>query len=59
MFDLEYIEGDMFTAFMPNTKAGESVWNTIAAQNDGVAKVLNMHADNVFRQIRKAGYSFW
>lgn len=56
MTDLEYTKGKMFTRFMPNTPAGETVWRELA-KNDGVAAVLNFEADSVLRQIRSAGYT--
>lgn len=56
MTDLEYIKGKMFTRFMPNTPAGETVWREMA-KKDGVAAVLNFEADSVLRQIRSAGYT--
>jgi len=56
MADLHYITTGLFTHFMPNTAAGESVWRTMAEQQ-GDAVVLTIHLKNVLMQIRKAGYS--
>lgn len=54
--DLSYTSDGMFTTFLPNTKAGESAWNTIAAE-DGTGKVPNQHAASVIQQLKDAGYS--
>ena len=56
MTDLTYITTGLFTRFMPETKAGEAVWNEMA-KDDGCAAVLSIHAKNVICQLRKAGYS--
>lgn len=56
--DLSYrIVDDMFTAFYPNTLAGEEAWKVIAAQNEGTGKVLSAHVKSTIRQLRDAGYS--
>lgn len=55
--DIEYYNDGLFIRFMPNTQDGVSVWNTIAADNDGVAAVLAIHGEAVIRQIKAAGYS--
>lgn len=55
--DISYIQDGMFTTFIPNTKAGESVWREMAVQDDGTGKVLNAHAADVIRQIRGKGYT--
>lgn len=56
MADLVYTADNMFTRFMPETKAGEDAWRTMANQLDGVAVVLNIHAQVTINQLRKAGY---
>lgn len=56
MNDLTYTQDGMFTRFIPETAAGESVWNTMAEQMGGVAAVLNFEANKVIQQIRSAGY---
>lgn len=48
---------DMFTAFYPNTKAGDDAWREMAAQNGGDGKVLTIHAADVARQLREKGYT--
>lgn len=56
--DLTYSQSDdMFTAFYPNTKAGEDAWKTIAQDTDGTGKVLNQHVGSVVQQLRDAGYT--
>lgn len=56
-YDLEYITGNIFTAFFPNTSHGESAWRTIAEHTDGTGKVLNCQAVGTIAQLRRAGYS--
>ncbi len=56
MTDLETHDDGLFTCFLPNTEAGRDAWRVLAA-NDGSAKVLTIHAENVIRQLRQAGYS--
>lgn len=48
---------DMFTAFTPNTAAGEEAWKTIAAHTDGTGKVLHQHVESTVSQLREAGYT--
>ncbi len=48
---------DMFTAFYPNTPAGEDAWKKISAQTDGTGKVLNSHVESTVQQLREAGYT--
>lgn len=56
--DLSYrAVDDMFTAFYPNTPAGEDAWREMAAQNGGDGKVLSIHAADVARQLREKGYT--
>lgn len=55
MTDLTYIRDGLFTRFMPETKAGEDAWR-IMAKADGVAAVLTIHEQSVFKQLRAAGY---
>jgi hypothetical protein len=57
MTDIQYIDGGMFTTFVPCSKAGEKVWNEMAAQNDGVAKIFSIHTKSVIAQFRAAGYT--
>lgn len=54
MTDLTYRQGEMFTRFMPETKAGELAWNKMQEQEGTV--ILNIHASNVIQQLRNAGY---
>jgi len=55
MTDLTYITDGLFTRFMPNTPQGEAVWR-VMAKEDGVAAVLTIHEQSVFKQLRAAGY---
>jgi len=54
--DLIYKQDGMFTRFYPETKAGETAWNEMANQMNGVAAVLNFEAKAVIAQLRAAGY---
>jgi hypothetical protein len=55
--DLTYRTGDMFTAFLANTPAGEEAWKKIAAETDGTGKVQNSHVESTIQQLRDAGYT--
>ena len=58
MADLTYKNQGMFTAFMPESKAGEDAFRAICkAQGDHTGKVLTVHAKATIAQLRKAGYS--
>lgn len=58
MTDLTYIDQGLFTAFMPESKAGEDAFRAICkAQVDHTGKVLTAHAKATIAQLRKAGYS--
>jgi hypothetical protein len=56
--DISYRQVDsMFTAFYPDSKAGEGAWKIINAMpgSEG-GKILSQHADSVIEQLRAAGY---
>jgi hypothetical protein len=55
MTDLTYTQDKMFTRFIPVTTDGENLWRQMVEQN-GSAVVLNVEANLVMAQIRKAGY---
>jgi hypothetical protein len=56
--DLTYRQlDDLFTAFYPETPAGEQAWNEMAAHTDGTGKVLNGQVDGTIAQLRAAGYT--
>lgn len=55
--DIEYIESGMFIIFFPNTPEGEQVWRQLAESTDGTGKVFAIHAKQVIKDIRKAGYT--
>lgn len=57
MIDLTYTQDGMFTRFVAWTDNGEYIWREIAKENNGVAAVLNSHAQDVINQIRGAGYT--
>ena len=58
MTDLVYIRQGLFTAFIPETKAGEEAFRQIcAAQGDHTGKILTAHVESTLAQLRKAGYS--
>ena len=56
MADMEYIKNDMFTRFVPASDAGEIAWRQMFEQH-GDPVVLNIHAQSVIGQLRRAGYS--
>ena len=56
--DLTYFNQGLFTAFFPETPAGEDAWRIIAStQGCEGGKILTIHLVNVIRQIRRAGLS--
>jgi len=55
--DLSYITDGMFTTILPNTPAGEKVWNEFASQNGGDCKFLTAHKNAVIAQLTQAGYT--
>lgn len=58
MVDLTYKNQGLFTAFLPESKAGEEAFRAICkAQGDHTGKVLTIHAKSTIAQLRKAGYS--
>ena len=57
MKDIVYINQGLFTAFIPQTMAGEVVFNAMAADTHGTGKVLSVHAEAVIQQIKQAGYT--
>ena len=58
MADLTYTQNSIWTKFIATSKEGESVWREIEKQSgNGVAAVLNIHAKQVIKQIRDAGYT--
>ena len=55
--DITYIDQGLFTAFIPQTKAGEDAFREICrVQGDHTGKVLSIHAKQTIQQLRKAGY---
>ena len=56
MTDLAFLQDDMFTCFFANNEKGLAAWKIIAANNEGVAKILNTHAYRVITQLQEAGY---
>lgn len=55
--DISYSAGDMFTTFLPDSKAGEEAWKIInATEGSEGGKVFNQHAESVIAQLRAAGY---
>lgn len=57
MKDIIYIDQGLFTAFIPQTAAGEVVFNAMAADTQGTGKVLSQHAKATIEQMRAAGYT--
>jgi hypothetical protein len=57
MSDLTFLNQGIFTAFFPQTKAGESAWNEIAKATENTGKVFTAHFPQVLKQLREAGYS--
>jgi len=54
--DLEYIRNDLFTTLFPVSAEGRKVYNQIAL-NFKDAFMVNQVAQDVMKQLRKAGYS--
>lgn len=57
MKDIVYINQGLFTAFIPQTVAGEAVFNAMAEDTHGTGKVLSVHAKAVIQQIKARGYT--
>jgi hypothetical protein len=57
MSDLTYLKQGIFTAFFPQTKAGESAWAELAKATENTGKVFTAHLPQVLKQLREAGYS--
>jgi hypothetical protein len=55
--DLVYLKQGLFTAFVPQSKAGIDAWLEIAKHTDGTGKVFTAQLPSFLREIRKAGYS--
>lgn len=55
--DLTYLKQGLFTAFVPQSKAGEDAWREIAKHTDGTGKVFTAQLPSFLREIRKAGYA--
>jgi len=55
--DLTYLNQGLFTAFIPQNKAGEDAWWELAKQTEGTGKVLTVHLPAILAQLRKAGYT--
>ena len=61
--DITYINQGLFTAFIPQTKAGEDAFREIcrvqgelSGTDDHTGKVLTVHVKQTIAQLRKAGY---
>ena len=61
--DITYIDQGLFTAFIPQTKAGEDAFREIcrvqgelSGTDDHTGKVFTIHAKQTIQQLRKAGY---
>jgi hydroxymethylpyrimidine/phosphomethylpyrimidine kinase len=55
--DLTYRKQGLFTAFIPETLAGETAWREIAEKTQGTGKVFTAQLPAVLAQLRKAGYT--
>lgn len=56
MTDLVYLSQGLFTAFVPESKAGEYAWREMAKHTDGTGKVFTTHLGSTLKQLRDAGY---
>jgi len=54
--DLTYLNQGLFTAFFPESPAGDKVWQEIASQTDGTGKIFTIHLKNTLKQLKKAGF---
>lgn len=57
MADIEYFNDGIFVKFIPNTKDGEHIYNTMANEMNGNPTILKRDLKNVLHQIKKAGYT--
>lgn len=55
--DLVYLKKGLFTAFIPESRAGENAWREIAEQTDGTGEVFTVQLPAILLKLRKAGYT--
>ena len=56
MNDLTYLKQGIFTAFFPESKAGEIAFQQILSTTEGTGKIYTMHLKSTLAQLKKAGY---
>lgn len=57
MSDLTYLKQGFFTVFFPQSKAGETAWNELAAVTQGTGKIPTIQLPQFLASLRKAGFS--
>ena len=55
--DLVYRKQGLFTAFIPQSKAGEDAWRELAKQTEGTGKVFTAQLPATLAALRAAGYT--
>lgn len=55
--DLVYHKQGLFTAFIPQSKAGDDAWRELANQTDGTGKVYTAQLAATLSALRAAGYT--
>ena len=55
--DLVYHKQGLFTAFTPQSKAGEDAWRELASQTEGAGKVFTAQLSATLSALRAAGYA--
>jgi hypothetical protein len=55
--DLVYHKQGLFTAFIPQSKAGDDAWRELASQTQGAGKVFTAQLPATLSALRAAGYT--
>jgi len=55
--DLVYHKQGLFTAFIPQSKAGDDAWLELASQTQGTGKVFTAQLSATLSSLRAAGYT--
>ncbi len=54
--DLVYLKQGLFTAFIPQSKAGEDAWRELSSQTGGTGKFYNVQVPAIKASLKAAGY---
>jgi hypothetical protein len=55
--DLVYHKQGLFTAFIPQSKAGDDAWRELASQTQGTGKIFTAQLSATLSALRAAGYT--